>query len=48
MERLFHRKHAFRYTERGGDEGEGNDGIAIDWALFERHDAFADTPIARI
>jgi hypothetical protein len=32
-------KHAFRYTD---------DGIAIDWALIERHDAFADTPIARI
>ena len=24
------------------------DSIEIDWALFERHDAFADTPIARI
>jgi hypothetical protein len=32
-------KHAFRYT---------GDGIDIDWAFFERHDAFADTPIARI
>ena len=39
-------KHAFRYTEGGGDQGE--DGIDIDWTLFERHDAFADTPIARI
>lgn len=32
-------KHAFRYTDAGLD---------IDWALFEQHDAFADTPIARI
>ena len=32
---------------RGLDE-EGDNGIEIDWALFERHDAFADTPIARI
>lgn len=32
-------KHAFRYTDHG---------IAIDWPLFDRHDAFADTPIARI
>jgi hypothetical protein len=32
-------KHAFRYTEGG---------IDIDWDFFERHDAFADTPIARI
>ena len=42
-------KHAFRYIDRGGDALEdGDDGIAIDWTLFERHDAFADTPIARI
>ena len=42
-------KHAFRYTERGGDQAEAGDGgIEIDWTLFERHDAFADTPIARI
>ncbi len=36
-------KQAFRYTndDRGG-------GIDIDWDFFERHDAFADTPIARI
>jgi len=33
-------KHAFRYTDDGG--------IDIDWDFFERHDAFADTPIARI
>ena len=33
-------KHAFRYTPDGG--------IDIDWDFFERHDAFADTPIARI
>ncbi|MBK1631361.1 hypothetical protein CKO31_11540 [Thiohalocapsa halophila] len=33
-------KHAFRYTADGG--------IDIDWDFFERHDAFADTPIARI
>jgi hypothetical protein len=33
-------KHAFRYTADGG--------IDIDWQFFERHDAFADTPIARI
>lgn len=32
-------RHAFRYTDTG---------IAIDRDLFERHDAFADTPIARI
>jgi hypothetical protein len=32
-------KHAFRYTDAGLD---------IDWDFFERHDAFADTPIARI
>lgn len=32
-------RNAFRYTEQG---------IDIDWDLFERHDAFADTPIARI
>lgn len=33
-------KHAFRYTADGG--------IDIDWDFFERHDAFADTPIARV
>jgi hypothetical protein len=32
-------KHAFRYTDAG---------IDIDWDFFERHDAFADTPIARL
>lgn len=32
-------KHAFRYTDQGLD---------IDWAFFERHDAFADTPVARL
>jgi hypothetical protein len=36
-------KRAFRYTD--ADAGEG---IDIDWGFFERHDAFADTPIARI
>lgn len=42
-------KHAFRYMD--GDRkarDDGDDGIVIDWTLFERHDAFADTPIARI
>jgi hypothetical protein len=33
-------KHAFRYREDGS--------IDIDWDLFDQHDAFADTPIARI
>lgn len=33
-------RRAFRYRDDGG--------IDIDWALFERHDAFADTPIPRI
>lgn len=32
-------KSAFKWTA---------DGPVVDWALFERHDAFADTPIARI
>jgi len=32
-------RNAFVYTDHG---------IAVDWALFERHDAFADTPIARL
>ena len=30
---------AFRYTKGG---------IEIDWAFFDRHDAYSDTPIARI
>ena len=34
---------AFRYVD-----DETCDGIDIDWSFFERHDAFADTPIARI
>lgn len=33
-------RHAFRYGEDGSPQ--------IDWAFFEQHDAFADTPIARI
>jgi hypothetical protein len=32
-------KYAFRYCDTG---------IDIDWSLFDSHDAFADTPIARI
>ena len=32
-------RHAYRY------EGAG---VAINWPLFERYDAFADTPVARI
>jgi hypothetical protein len=32
-------KRAFRYIDEGVD---------IDWDFFEQHDAFADTPIARI
>lgn len=33
-------RHAFRYVDGGS--------IDVDWGLFEQHDAFADTPIARI
>jgi hypothetical protein len=32
-------RRAFRYTKRG---------IKINWAFFERHDVFSDTPIARL
>lgn len=32
-------RHAYRYEDAG---------IAINWPLFERYDAFADTPVARI
>ncbi|ESQ13633.1 MAG TPA: hypothetical protein DDY14_05730 [Chromatiaceae bacterium] len=45
-------KHAFRYLEFNAQSDSASIAeeaeIDIDWALFERHDAFADTPIARI